>query len=376
MSAEKNHSSQTNKNSQLKKQAAKKDSYKKTISANEDQNKQKFNKKSINKNKNINKKIKKPEKSDFMKSLLKSKLVWVIVAIIILFLLCLAAYCTGYKNGYADKETEMRKQIQLIEEENDKESERRLKDLEDEYKKKLEEKSTYSYRAQKKAVWDLKSVGLKSKILDVSLLYQFPELPAGCEPIALTNLLNYFGFNLGLFDIVEKYIEYDNSDWVNYYVGSPYDEAVGGACMCPAIENACNNVFDAHQSNYECFDITGKDFEDLFAYIERGNPVQIWSSICMDDLGELNDTNGNYSLYWNTHSVLLTGFDRENDLVYIADSISGNVSYSISQVKEIYKIQNKQAFVVVSNTELNSWIKGIDASYEGSVSKTNLDKED
>ena len=33
--------------------------------------------------------------------------------------------------------------------------------------------------------------------VDVPCYSQYPELPTGCESVALTNLLNYYGFGLG-----------------------------------------------------------------------------------------------------------------------------------------------------------------------------------
>lgn len=33
--------------------------------------------------------------------------------------------------------------------------------------------------------------------VDVPCYSQYPELPTGCESVALTNLLNYYGFRLG-----------------------------------------------------------------------------------------------------------------------------------------------------------------------------------
>ncbi|MDO5426491.1 MAG: hypothetical protein Q4F54_01565 [Coriobacteriia bacterium] len=50
---------------------------------------------------------------------------------------------------------------------------------------------------------------------------------------------------------------------------------------------------------------------------------------------------------------MLTGFDRENEIVYVADSINGDVYYSIETVRNIFEQQNSQAFVIISQEELD-----------------------
>lgn len=45
--------------------------------------------------------------------------------------------------------------------------------------------------------------------------------------------------------------------------------------MCPGIKNLYDSYADKHPSSFKGFDVTGKNFEDLFDYIERGHPVQI-----------------------------------------------------------------------------------------------------
>ena len=216
----------------------------------------------------------------------------------------------------------------------------------------------------------LKSLGLSRKKLDVPIIYQHPEFPAGCECIALTNMMNYYKFNLEKSTLIENYLEYSESDFVNYYVGSPYTSGMGGVMMCPAISNLFNKYITVNPGPFKGFDITKRNFEDLFAYIERGHPVQIWCSLGMGGLGEALSSFDNYILYENTHSVLLTGFDRENGIVYIADSIDGECYYSIDQIKEIYEAQNRQAFVMISQEELDKWISGQDWSYDDTIPKT------
>lgn len=88
-------------------------------------------------------------------------------------------------------------------------------------------------------------------------------------------MMNYYKFNLEKSTLIENYLEYSESDFVNYYVGSPYTSGMGGVMMCPAISNLFNKYITVNPGPFKGFDITKRNFEDLFAYIERGHPVQI-----------------------------------------------------------------------------------------------------
>lgn len=87
----------------------------------------------------------------------------------------------------------------------------------------------------------------------------------------------------------------------------------------------------------------------------------------MSGLGSVFHSYQGYKAYENSHTVLLTGFDRASGTVYICDSIYGNVSYPISRVINIYNMQQAQAVVIISQEELDLWIQGIDASYDNTI---------
>lgn len=61
-------------------------------------------------------------------------------------------------------------------------------------------------------VFNLPSLNLESKQLRVPITYQYPEYPAGCEIMALTNMLNYYGFNLKKSTLINNYLEYSYYD--------------------------------------------------------------------------------------------------------------------------------------------------------------------
>ena len=58
--------------------------------------------------------------------------------------------------------------------------------------------------------------------VDVPCYSQYPELPTGCESVALTNLLNYYGFGLGKTIIADYYLpKGSNGNFVTAFDGNP-----------------------------------------------------------------------------------------------------------------------------------------------------------
>ena len=72
-------------------------------------------------------------------------------------------------------------------------------------------------------------------------------LPTGCESMALTNALLYWGFDLAPDTIADDYMPWSESDFVYAFLA-----AVG--------------------SSLGAYDITGISFSDLYAYIDSGCP--------------------------------------------------------------------------------------------------------
>ena len=83
--------------------------------------------------------------------------------------------------------------------------------------------------------------------VDVPCYSQYPELPTGCESVALTNLLNYYGFGLGKTIIADYYLpKGSNGNFVTAFDGNPRRSSGGlMGCVAPAITIAGNNFLRA-----------------------------------------------------------------------------------------------------------------------------------
>lgn len=188
-----------------------------------------------------------------------------------------------------------------------------------------------------------------SAMLDTEELYQNPELPTGCESVALTSALHTLGFNLEKTEIADEYLSYgDDVMW--YYVGDPagFD---GAGIYPPGLTNCANDYLTAKKSTFTAYNTMGTEFEDLYKLIDKGYPVLIW--ITMDyDLPILSDVafdyNGKY-YYWYEleHCVMLCGYDLDEGTVTVNDPLEGIQTVDAEELKAIYDEIDKLSMTIM-----------------------------
>ena len=189
-----------------------------------------------------------------------------------------------------------------------------------------------------------------SVVLNVPCTMQNPELPTGCESVALTNALNYYGFGLGKTVIADAYMPRSSWDFVTAFWGNPHSASNGNCISAPGLTNTANSFLISSGSSLRAYDVTGTGFYDLYSYLEAGHPVIIWSTIGMQNLGSCYATQAYggrvYRTYTNSHTVVLRGFNRSLGTVYIADSLAGYVSNSAQRIASLYSQRGAQAVVI------------------------------
>jgi uncharacterized protein YvpB len=185
--------------------------------------------------------------------------------------------------------------------------------------------------------------------LTLELIYQNPELPAGCESVALTMLLNYYGFNLEKTTIADDYLIYSNDSFVTGFWGNPYNSTGGGA-YAPAMTDTANLFLTEQESDLTAVNISGTDFDELLYFIADGTPVMIWTTI---ELSTPEYSGSTYSYegtdyQWVTceHCVVLSGYNLATNEVTIYDSISGIVTYDKDEFEAVYDAMWKMAIVL------------------------------
>ncbi|RYL93457.1 S-layer protein [Sporolactobacillus sp. THM7-4] len=195
------------------------------------------------------------------------------------------------------------------------------------------------------------------KLLDVPLIRQRPELPTGCEAVALTMALHYYGVNVSKTAIVDQMPRDvtpvtrndDGSikiwgDPETGFIGDPYGN---GITINP---NPLKQVLDRYRSGGLA--LYGEDFSAIEDYIRNGKPVLVWFTI-------------NHELptprFWKTpegkrissprplHCIVVTGADSK--WVYFNDcestELSGkNVKVEKGKFIQIYNAMGRRALVV------------------------------
>lgn len=191
--------------------------------------------------------------------------------------------------------------------------------------------------------------------LQVPEILQRPELPTGCESVALTMALQYENFDVDKLTIAGDFLiyNYETDNMAIGYVGDPFSEE-GAGCFAPAIAATALAFFADQEASYKAYDITDTDFEELFAYIAAGTPVILWTTMYMaePEFTRMDvEYNGRvYRWYRQEHCVVLSGYNLEERTVQINDPLEGIVSRDMDEFASIYNLTGKNA-VVLKETE-------------------------
>lgn len=188
--------------------------------------------------------------------------------------------------------------------------------------------------------------------VDVPCYSQYPELPTGCESVALTNLLNYYGFGLGKTIIADYYLpKGSNGNFVTAFDGNPRRSSGGlMGCVAPAITIAGNNFLRAAGSGKQAKDVSFSSISSIKNRLTCGQPVEMWNTEWGSWPGGRYAArwyNGHsYGLWGGNHAVVLKGYDDEQGIVYLSDSINGNVTRNSQVFFGTWQQMDSQAVVI------------------------------
>jgi uncharacterized protein YvpB len=160
--------------------------------------------------------------------------------------------------------------------------------------------------------------------LDVPLILQKPELDRGCEVTSLAMLLQHAGVDAGKMELARK-IKKENIPYKNengtYYYGNPNEGFVGDIYT---FDNMGYGVYHGPVAKLaetylpdRIIDMSGNAFEDVLEKVKTGKPVWIitnaeFRKLPSSDFRIWNTTTGQVQITWKEHSVVITGFDKEN----------------------------------------------------------------
>lgn len=188
--------------------------------------------------------------------------------------------------------------------------------------------------------------------VDVPCYMQYPELPTGCESVALTNLLNYYGFGLSKTTIAGHYLPLSwSNNFVTAFAGDPFTGTGGfNGCVAPAIVIAGNNYLSAAGSSLCAVDVSFSSIPALKSRLSCGQPIEVWNTEWGGYPGgryAASWYNGhNYGLWGGNHAVVLKGYDDEEGIVYVSDSISGDVTRDAKVFFSTWQMMDSQAVAI------------------------------
>lgn len=194
----------------------------------------------------------------------------------------------------------------------------------------------------------------QSKVIEgFNTVMQTPELPTGCEIVALTETLNFYGFNVDKIEMCDTFLPVDKMGILTMdeaYIGDPRaDDGFGCTAVC--ITATANDYFDYLGSDWYAVNLTGISFQEMLYQVEQGRPAIVWSTIDQrESYPQFSDVLGTNFNYWQ-HCLAVYGYDLENKTVHCADPLVGNVAYDMDRFERIYNVMGSQTVILCGNEE-------------------------
>ena len=196
----------------------------------------------------------------------------------------------------------------------------------------------------------IKEAGTTYKIENIPLINQYPNYPTGCESVALTILLNYYGINVSPDDVINNLSKGDlpySEDGILYggnpelhFIGNPYWDNSYGVYNNPIAEVA--NIYKSGVISR-----TNMPFSEVLNLVKENRPVLVWTSmyLAIPFIGNswiYKPTGEKINWKSNEHAVVLIGYNNSN--VIISDPIGGIIRYqSRSTFEDRYNYYGKRA---------------------------------
>lgn len=187
-------------------------------------------------------------------------------------------------------------------------------------------------------------------ITNFPFINQYPDYPTGCESVALTMLLNYYGISVTPSDIISVLpkgaLPYEKNGTI--YGGNPEIEFIGNPYSLNSYgvyEKPLAEIANKYKPGITI--ATGTEFNKILEIVGAGKPVLVWTSMYLAapyiSTSWIYEPTGE-TIYWkaNEHAVVIIGYT--SDKVIIADPIGGTVKYqSLSIFRERYNYYGKKA---------------------------------
>ena len=192
--------------------------------------------------------------------------------------------------------------------------------------------------------------------LEVPQICQYPMLPTGCESVAATMVLQYYGDDIEAETFASSWLICNSDFYVEngttygpdpnkVFAGNPFSRNSYG-CFAPVIENAVNDNSLVCKAQM----IEGESLNDLCdTYVGQGEPLLIWVTMSMKESYPGNywtlSDGTQYTWRAEEHCMVLIGYDDRH--YYLNDPMSGGtVGYDKAVVEKRYEEMGMQAVYI------------------------------
>lgn len=199
----------------------------------------------------------------------------------------------------------------------------------------------------------------EEKLINVPNICQYPELPTGCESVAATMVLQYYGIDITPGEFVISWLEYSEKFYrVNGYlygpdpnkvfVGNPFTKNSYG-CFADPIVNAINRNSKACTAQK----ITDRSLPELCSeYINDCKPLLIWATMGMRESAKGNswylEDGSLFTWTAHEHCLVLVGYNEK--FYYLNDPMTGSTAkYDKDIVEMRFKELGSQAICISLN---------------------------
>ena len=108
--------------------------------------------------------------------------------------------------------------------------------------------------------------------------------------------------------------------------------------------------FSSIENDKKAADLTGCSFSTLTSMIDSGKPVIVWGTLRIQPPQTLayswHIDGEMIPRYANLHCLVLTGYDREKNVVYMSDPLLGNTTYRLDAFEKVFEDMGSQAIVI------------------------------
>lgn len=205
---------------------------------------------------------------------------------------------------------------------------------------------------------------IQETFIDIPLIMQEPELPNGCEIVAMASALQFYGYQADKINLAMNFLPRSNFYRVEGELYGPHPDVAfagepesrnGFYVFAPPVVKAANDYIESVSGNHRAVDLTGSTKEDIMAYVYEGRPVVIWVTLDLSPARinyswHLDDGSGElYEAFVNLHCMVIHGFN--GDTLYVMDPLKGLMEYPKETFFESYETLGSRAIILeeVSN---------------------------